>query len=99
MATSSNTKQYKNNISLARQAFMSRVVLCEDLTKKDLRVLLHLMTHLDAVTPKEISKKNISIDLNMSKNDVCESMDRLEMFEIIDRYSTGSVKNGYILLF
>lgn len=99
MSASKSTFQYKQSISVKRDTFMDKVVLNNELSKKDLRVVLHLLTHLDSITPKEISKKHISDELGMSKKDFSTSLENLEMYGVIDCRSTGSVKNGYILLF
>lgn len=94
-----NTFQYKQTISVNRESFMDKVVLNEDLNKKALRVLLHLLTHLDSMTPKEVSVKNIAYELNIDKKDVTRALDDLEIYEVIEKRSTGSVKDGIILLF
>ena len=98
MATK-HTFQYKQTISINRENFMKKIVLNNELSKKDLRLILHLLTHLDAINPKDISKKQIAEDLDMSKKDVNNSIDNLIDYGIIDTSSSGSVRNGYILLF
>jgi len=99
MATSRNTFQYKESISVNRFNFLERVVRNNDLSKKDLRVCLHLLTHLDSVSYKEVSKKQIAFDLNLSKSDVTKSIKNLIDFEVIDEGSSASVDGGYKLLF
>lgn len=99
MASSASTFQYKTNISVPREDLLRRVVRCEDLNKKDLRVFLHLLTHLDAKTFKDISKKQIADDLNISKSSVSTAIENLIDYEIIEAGSSTSVNKGYRLLF
>lgn len=94
-----NTFQYKTTISVNRDNFIEKVVKQSELKKNDLRVCLHLLTHLDSLTYKDVSKKNIAFDLEMTKKEVEKSIDKLELFGIIQRGSSGSVDNGYMLLF
>ena len=94
-----NTFQYKTTISVNRERFIDVVVRNNELKKKDYRVLLHLMTHLDSMTYKEISKKNIADILEMSKSDVNEALENLMIQGIIERGSSASVNGGYCLLF
>lgn len=94
-----NTFQYKTTISVNRERFIDVVVTNSDLKKKDYRVLLHLMTHLDSMTYKEISKKNIADVLEMSKSDVSEALNNLMINGIIEKGSSASVSGGYCLLF
>lgn len=93
------TFQYKVTISVNREGLLNNVVRNKNLSKKDLRVFLHLMTHLDYATPKEISKKQIALDLNMRKEDVAEAIESLICEGIMINESSPSVSNGYRLLF
>lgn len=99
MATKRKTFQYKTTISVCRDSFLEKVVLNEDLSKKDLRVVIHLLTHLDSIIPKSISVKQIAKDLNLKKKDVEESIQNLIDHLIIDYTKTGTVEKGYLLLF
>lgn len=94
-----NTFQYKTTISVNRENFMDCVVKQDELKKNDLRVCMHLLTHLDSMTFKDVSKKNIAFDLGLSKKEVDKAIERLDLFGIIERGSSGSVDNGYRLLF
>lgn len=78
---------------------MNVVVKQDRLKKTDLRVCLHLLTHLDSITFKDLSKKNIAFDLGLTKKEVEKSIERLDLYGVIERGSTGSVDNGYRLLF
>lgn len=89
------TYQNLQTISLNRRDWMDYVVRNEELTKKDLRVLLHLFTHIDHKVFKEVSLKQIANDLDISKKNVEESIQRLLDMEIIEKGSSASVKNGY----
>lgn len=94
-----NTFQYKETISVNRELFLDVVVRNENISKKDLRVLIHLLTHLDSLNFKEISKKQIALDLNLSKREVSDSIDELINESIITCGSSQSVSKGYKLLF
>lgn len=94
-----NTFQYKVTISVNREQFLNTVVRNSNLSKKELRVLIHLMTHLDSINYKEISKKNIAADLGLTKNDVSDAIKELEYENIIISGSSQSVSKGYKLLF
>lgn len=94
-----NTFQYTETISVHREKFLDFVVRNEELSKKDLRVCLHLLTHLDAMVFKDVSKKQIAEDLNMSKKDVSSSIENLLIEGIIEIGSSATVSNGYRLLF
>lgn len=96
---SKHTFQYKTTISVNRDNFIDVVVKNPNIRRKDYRVLLHLMTHLDSMSYKEISKKHISEALGMSKSEVSEAIDNLIAEDIIDVGSSATVKSGYILLF
>lgn len=99
MSTSKNTFQYKHTISINRSNFLELVVRNNDLSKKELRVCLHLLTHLDGVTFKTVSKKQIAYDLKISKSDVSDAIDTLTRYEIIETGDSGSVDSGLRLLF
>ena len=99
MATSKSTYQYKHSISINRANFLDMVVRNYDLKKNDLRVCLHLMTHLDSESYKEISKKQIAFDLNTDKADVTKAINNLIKYEIIAKGSSASVNGGLKLLF
>lgn len=94
-----STFQYTKTMTINREGFLKVVVRNTFLSKKDLRVISHLMTHLDSLSFKEISKKQIAEDLDITKSDVSKSIDNLIDFEVIEVGSTQSVKNGYRLLF
>lgn len=94
-----NTLQYKTVVSIHKDSFIKVVVDNPNLRRKDYRVLLQLMTHLDSVTYKKISKKNIADVLNMSKADVNAAIENLEFEEVIKRGDSDSVSGGYVLCF
>lgn len=89
------TWQNQKTVSYNRHDWMNCVVRNEELTKKELRVLLHLFTHLDHKNFKEISPKQIGKDLNIDKDDVKDAIQTLIRMEIIEQGSSPSVKNGY----
>lgn len=93
------TYQYIETFSVNRERFLDTVVRNEELSKKDLRVIMHLMTFLDSTTYKEVSAKQIARDLNMSKKDVENSLESLKYEGVIDEGDTAHTSNGYMLLF
>lgn len=100
MSTSKSTFQYKESISINRQNFLDMVVRNNDLKKKELRVCLHLLTHLDSVHYKEVSKKQIAYDLRISKSDVSDAINTLVDMGIITVGASASVgEKGLKLLF
>ena len=94
-----NTFQYTETISLNREKFLNVVVRNPYLSKKDLRVCLHLLTHLDSMVFKDISKKQIAKDLGLSKSEVNDAINNLLMEDIIEDGSSSTVSNGYKLKF
>lgn len=93
------TFQYTDTISTNRKDLLNKVVRNSDLKKNDLRVFLHLFTHLDARTYREINKKNIAQDLGLNKSDVTEAIENLIDYDIIVEGSSQSVKDGYMFTF
>lgn len=94
-----HTFQYKTTISVNRTTFIDTVVLNPNIRRKDYRVLLHLLTHLDSMSFREVSKKHIAETLGMTKSEVSEAIDNLIAEEILDIGSSATVKSGYKLLF
>ena len=99
MGSKKSTFQYKETISINRDNFLETVVRNDELSKKDLRVLLHLLTHLDSLNYRDVSKKQIAFDLNMPKKDVTYSIENLVEYGVISEGSSASVSNGLKLLF
>jgi DNA-binding MarR family transcriptional regulator len=99
MAKTAKTFQYKQTISINREGFTTYVVQDDRLSKKELRVICMLLTHLDSITPKEINMKTIADVLNLKKKDVEEAIVNLIEYEILEQSSSGSVKNGYMFTF
>ena len=97
--SSRNTFQYKESISVNRDRFLERVVRNNELSKKDLRVCLHLLTHLDSVNYKEISKKQLAYDLDLTKSEVGKAINNLIENGVIELGSSASVDKGLKLLF
>ena len=93
------TRQNVNTFSLNRKNFMDIVVKNENLSKKDLRVFMHLMCHLDGNEYRKVSYKNIALDLGYDKSDVKESINNLYTEGIVDIGDSGSVEKGLIITF
>lgn len=92
--SSKKTHQNISTVAINRQSFLDLVVKNDNLTKKDIRVFMHLLTHLDAIKYKEVSCKNIAKDLGYDKSDVKESINNLYTEGIIDIGDSGSVERG-----
>jgi len=99
MGKSSKTFQYQATMSINRAEFTRKVVLNENLTKKDLRVLMHLMTEIDTRDYRSISKKSIATTLNLSKKEVTEAIYNLCIQNIIEEGDSDTVRGGYKTLF
>jgi len=99
MSTRRHTFQYKETISINRDLFLNVVVRNDNLNKKALRVLLHLLTYLDATTYKEVSKKQLALDLDLNKSDVSDAIETLMYEGIICEGSSPHISKGYKLLF
>jgi len=97
--SSKKTRQNVNTFSVNRKNFMDIVVKNENLSKKDLRVFIHLMTHLDGNEYRKVSYKNIALDLGYDKSDVKESINNLYTEGIVDIGDSGSVEKGLIITF
>lgn len=103
--------QGKVAISVPRDGFVNKVVLNENLSKKDLRVACMLLAHLsgfDKSTVKQrddpmnftaISPKMLASELGISKEDVKKSMDVLVSEYIIEEGSSNAIKKGYRFTF
>ena len=98
-ANRKSTLQYKHIISLNREKFMENVVFEDRLTKKELRVFLHLLTVLDSTSFKKINAKKIAKNLGIKKSEVEVALVVLMDLNKIDKGDELSVKNGYKLLF
>ena len=108
MANSLDTLQQKTSFSVNRESFLDRVVKNEDLSKKDLRVLLLLLTSLpgfcdrptrddpkkfEAVHPKAIAKT-----LNMKKKDVDECLEYHDILhEVADQQIGFDLDDGVVV--
>ena len=107
----SYTKQLQETISIPRKAFTRKVIFNENLSKKDLRVFLTLLTLLNGIREEDVdtdrdrenfskvNKKRIADSLEYSEKDVEQCFDNLEEEGIIQRGSTIAIKRGYRFLF
>ena len=103
----STLHQQKITISVPRDDFLSKIVYNDALKKKDLRVALLLLTHLEGCKPKDrssskdasnfrrVDPKQIAIDLGMDKSTVCECIETLVEQEILEEGSSDAVSHGY----
>lgn len=105
MANIRNVYQQKFTVSIPREA-LTNIAENEDLSKADLRVFLNLLTQLNGHTatdpsqpdPENFQKidiKKISNNLNLSKKKVESAIEVLIDYNILERGSGKSVRNGY----
>ena len=107
----STLHQQKYGMTVPRDEFLLKLVYSEELSKKELRVALLLLTELEGLKPKDrntakdpsnfrrIDPKHIAIDLGLKKKDVQEIIDRLVELEIQEEGEGASVKHGYRFTF
>lgn len=109
MANTLDVYQAKSVFSVYRDTFMTKVVMNEELTKKDLRVLNLLLTKLpgflfrpnrdDPEIYETIHVKTVADTLNLRKKDVEESIEHLFDLGLIEKGSNRTVKNGWRFTF
>lgn len=112
MANNRCTYQQQYNVSIPR-IMIAEIASNDRLSKKDLRVILMLFTHLDGYSEpmsarancpdpenyKRIDVENIADTLCMKKKDVKDSIKRIEKEGYIEKGSNNSVKGGYRFTF
>jgi DNA-binding MarR family transcriptional regulator len=112
MANNRCTYQQQYNVSIPRN-MIAEIAGDDDLSRKDVRVILMLFTHLDGYSEpinvrsncpdpynyKSVDIENIAETLCMKKKDVKESIKRLEKIGYIEKGSNNSVKGGYRFTF
>lgn len=103
--------QQKHVFSIPRQEFLTQVVYNQNLSKKDLRVCLMLLTQLnghnynpnnsseDPCNFIKIDTEEISKTLSIKEKDVKESIKTLIQNDILEKGKTPAAKNGYRFLF
>ena len=99
MANNRCTYQQVRNVSIPKKDLLELIVYNESLSKKDLRVCLHLLTALNSSTYTAVSTKSIANTLNYKKSQVEECINNLIEYNIIEMGSSDSVEDGYRLLF
>lgn len=111
MASVPYTKQLHETISIPRKEFSRKILYNKELSKKDLRVFLALLTLLDGIREvdvdtrrdrenfEKVNKKRIAESLDMSEKDVENSFQKLEEEGIIQEGSTIAIRHGYRFLF
>jgi len=68
----------------------------DTLKKRDYRVLLFLMSHLDSLRPKKVDKKQIARELLMDKKEVSKALDNLVDVGILFYGDSEHVEKGYM---
>lgn len=110
----SSVYQQQTCFTVPRDAFLRKVVCNKNLSKKDLRVAMLLLTKLDGINEKhqelyyrndtrngfmKVSVSKIADELEISKFDAKESMRTLEEEGIIEQGSNEVTKVGYRFTF
>jgi hypothetical protein len=106
MAASRNVYQQKTVVSVPKQELMENVVLNTNLGKKELRIVLFLLTELDGWSEpinggsdpknfKVIDFKRIAKTLDMDTKDVKKSIKSLVHEWIIEQGNSNSGTDGY----
>lgn len=112
MGNISSTYQQRMNVSVNREKIVD-IATNLNLSKKDLRVLLLLLTQLDGYVPpknqrsdtkdpmnfKKIDYKTLAETLNISKREVKSSVASLWNEEYLEQGSNDTVKDGYRFTF
>lgn len=113
MANNKNIYQQKQTISIPRKELLEYVVYNKELSKKDYKVFLMLLTKLDGYSspkgkmfddndPKNFTKidsEQIAEYLELDESDVKKSIKTLLNEGIIEKGDNTNVKNGYRFTF
>ena len=112
--TTRSLSQQQNTFSVPRKQFVQRIVKEKDFSKKELRVVLLLLSSLNGYRPpessyrgdkkdpanyKSINKKQIAKKLDMTKWDVESAIDKLLDYGIIEEGTNDTSKKGYRFTF
>ena len=106
------TYQQRNTVSINRDKLVE-IAINPNLTKKDLRVLVLLLTQLDGFTQpkvlrkdfmdplnfKKIQYKRIAKTLNMEKRDVIDSVTNIWNEGYLEQGSNDTIEKGYRFTF
>lgn len=105
MANNKCVYQQITNVSVPKDSLREFVIYNDDLSKKDLRVFLLLLTYLDGFNSnskaedpnnyKKINTATIADELGLSKKEVNKSIDVLEEAGIIESGSSPLISFGY----
>ena len=105
MANNKSVYQQINSVSVPKDALREIIIYNDDLSKKDLRVFLLLLTHLDGFNPntkaqdplnyKKINSSAIADELGFSKKEVIKALENLESYGIIESGSSSVVSFGW----
>lgn len=108
---SRNVYQMTLTVSVPKKELLEWVVYNKDLSKKDLRVFMILLTELhgyssplrgtaeDPQNFRKIDTEKISVELEMDESDVKESIKHLRDNAIIERGDSTNSVNGYRFTF
>lgn len=96
---SKKTHQNISTIAVNREGLLKMVIRNPNLSKRDLRVFLHLLTCVDALKYTKVTYKKIAEDLEYSKAEVKDSVNNLFTEGILDINDSESVEKGLMFNF
>ena len=113
MANNNAIYQQKRTVSVPKKELTEYVILNKELSKKDYKVFLMLLTELDGYsTPKtkrldnedplnftKVDAEQIAEELEMDESDVKKSIKKLVNEGIIEKGDNKNMKNGYRFTF
>jgi len=113
MANNKSTYQQTYTVSVPKKELLEYVVYNQELSKKDYKVFLMLLTELngyssvrgnrgydkDPMLFTKIDSEQIAEQLNMDNSDVKKSIKKLVSEGILEKGNTANMKNGYRFTF
>lgn len=111
MASRNSVYQQITSFSVPREGFLEHIVSNEKLDKKQLRVILVLLTEIDGWPEektyndndpynfKKVNASQIAITLGLKKSDVKCILEELVDLHIIQEGRSNTVKHGYRFTF
>lgn len=113
MANNNSVYQQKQTVSVPKKELTEYVILNEELSKKDYKVFLMLLTELDGYSSSrarrsedydplnftKVDAEQMAKVLDMKKDDVKKSIKKLIQEGILEKGSNKNMKNGYRFTF
>lgn len=109
MANNRNIYQQTHTVSIPRKGLIKYIIKNQDLKKKDLRVILLLLTELDGYEPvprstdpenfKRIDINHMSQILSVSKSDIKKTINYFCDMGVLEEGSSAGCSKGYRFTF